>query len=97
MTKVIKAQLYIPWVDTEVVKRNCKFIDNEIEGWPISYDCFEAEYGNDNEHIVCFSIMCEGHTFKDAEAFFKLIKKSIELYFKAKPKEIIKLKLERLQ
>lgn len=95
MTKVIKAQLYIPWVDTEVVKRNCKFIDNEIEGWPISYDCFEAEYGN--EHIVCFSVICEGHTFKDVEVFFKLIKKSIELYFKAKPKEIIKLKLERLQ
>lgn len=40
MTKVIKAQVYVPWVAEDMIKNNCKFIDNEIEGWPISYDCF---------------------------------------------------------
>lgn len=96
MKKVIKAQVYVPWTDEHDVSNKCEYINKKLGELQIYYDCFEGEYGNDNEHITCFEVQCEANTYTEAEKLYGLFKKLVHLYFEKKPKEIIKMKLERV-
>lgn len=94
MKKVVKAQLWIPKMNESFIKLNCKQLNELIDGWSIYYDCFIAEYGD--EEVTCFEVCCEAKTFKQADSYYKLFKDAVKQCFDKKPKEIIKVKLERI-
>lgn len=93
--KIVRAQLYIPYnIEERIVTYKCSDIDKELEGWPVYYDCFIGD--NNNEDVIGFEVECEASTFKDADALYQMFKKLIYTEFKCKPKEKIKMKLERI-
>lgn len=93
--KVIRAQLYVPYdVEDSIITMRCEHINKEIEGWPISYDCYVGDLNDNN--VIGFEVDCEANTFKDAEALYQIFKKSVQKEFKHRPKEKIKMKLERV-
>lgn len=93
--KVIRAQLYVPYdVEDVIITMRCEQINKEIEGWPISYDCYVGDINDDS--VIGFEVDCEANTFKDAEALYQIFKKSVHKEFKHRPKEKIKMKLERV-
>lgn len=94
MKKIIKAQVWVPEETEQVIKVNCDHLNKLIEGWSIYYDCFLAEYGD--EIVTCFEVSCEGKTFKEADSYYRIMKGAIKDSFGKRPKEIIKIKLERI-
>ena len=94
MKKVVKAQLWVPKETEELIKINCDHLNKLIEGWSIYYDCFLAEYND--EEVTCFEVCCEAKTFKDADSYYRMMKEAIKESFGKRPKEIIKIKLERI-
>jgi hypothetical protein len=95
MKKIIRARLYLNTIlEDQVIKNLCDKMDLELEGWPILYDCYIAEY--EGEEVIEFEVDVEGHTYKDCETFYSYFKRTIKDVFKVKVNPIIKVKAERI-
>lgn len=93
--KIVRGQFYVSWKGEDEARINCDRLNGIFEGYDISYDCFEGEYG-DSGSLTCFEVDAVALTFKEAEEMYKLFKKSVHQLFKEKPHEIISMKLERV-
>ena len=90
--KVIKAQLYInKKVNEEKCKLICNKIDKRIEGWPIDYQA-----NLNNKEVMIFDIYIQANTFKDCEYFYQMMKRAIKDCSYEVPRQIAKIKAEKI-
>ena len=95
MKKVIKAQLYVnKKVNEEKGKAICDEIDKYIEGWPIDYSSYQANY-NDKE-VMVFDIYIEAETFHDCDYYLSMLRRAIKQYTFESPHQIAKIKAEKI-
>lgn len=95
MKKVIKAQLYIPYIDFELVKNKYPEFDELVNTCLVcKYDIYEGELHD--KHIIGFDCEIVSNTQKECNADYVLFKKFINQVYGAVPKEHLKMKLDRV-
>lgn len=95
MKKVIKAELYIPYIDFEIVKKKYEEFDELISTClNCKYEIYEGTLHN--EAIIGFDCEIVSNTQKDCNADYILFKRFVNQVFHKKAKEHLKMKLDRV-
>lgn len=95
MKKVIKAELYIPHIDFEVVKKKYDEFDKLVQTClNCNYQIYEGTlYDKD---IIGFDCEIISNTQKECNADYILFKRFINQVYCSVPKEHLKMKLDRV-
>lgn len=94
MKKVIKAQLYIPKMDLETFRERCDYLNILLENKDIEYDTYLSDYKD--KEVICWNVVLINNTQKQVDSDYSWFKKMIKSTIGHDPKEIMKLKLDRI-
>ena len=94
MKKIYRIDGYIPIEFKDKVISTETLFNGKLTNAPIAYDCYEAEYHN--EDILEFEIEIVSSTFGDCALWYRYFKQQIKQIIGADFNEIMKIKADRV-